>query len=704
MIHKRIRKANEVDNLPVGTIFYYCHNPGFIPRSEHSVVVVKLNDSKPTLEPKVTMFEPPPLPQARYLYSPNAYVFDEEAFDEYNTFVKAHTKFLGGLESRYKINLSEPRWAVAYFISRKSRHYFYWAVKNLMEGVHFNLVERALNLVFKYQSYSRKLSKGTLVAYSGIKGLHEFFNEFEAIVFEREVSNVISKFAANQRRLLKSAKLLDDDKKALLLINRIPQDVAKNFIKKMTPCTSVGTIVDELKFLVSNSIVWDKEWVKKFIKKNNLNVDIVFENAGTLLLKVKDFKSIKRLGGSTSWCITRKHYCWENYYLDTPSIAEQYMLFNFALPEYDDISIIGFTETMGRGITAMHNFKNISLLSENHGAEIQYKNYIKNIKSKIIFEFADENKQYDTELMKDIHLTPEEFLDSIGIDPKAYKKEPFFSWDKESVLQTINSIDNGNHIILQDKGNVLTIMVSDSYAMSVIASRVVDFVNLDLGCQRIFRLDFNRKMEDPESIVVANLNDHPWVVLNRTGDTSATPLKSLLGECGEDAFALCRTDTALERYLLCMGKYDFDEGKEVMASEEFAKEYARAPKYVSDKIFQVWNSTCFDFANATLLLTTIPFEHLRYSGISPLKFISKPNAWLFLKQLQNMFNRRRSVCSNHKDVLESEMSELEKIMGVAKGGGSLRERVNKVIDSTSDKFEKQVPYVFRSGAAYEVLG
>ena len=305
--------------------------------------------------------------------------------------------------------------------------------------------------------------------------------------------------------------------------------------------------------------------------------------------------------------------------------------------------------------------------------------------------------------MKDVHLTPEEFLDSIGIDPKAYKKEPFFSWDKESVLQAINSIDNSNHIILQDKGNVLTIMVSDSYAMSVIGSRVEGFDNLYQGCQRIFRLDFNRKTEDPESIVVVNLNDHPWVVLNSIGDTSATTLKSLLGECGEDTFALCRTDTALERYLLCMRMFDFDEGKEVMASRKFTKEYAYAPKYVSNKIFQEWNSTHFAFADATLLLTTIPFEHLRYSGISPLKFISKPNAWRFLEQFQNMFKTGRSVCSNHKDIFESEISELEKIMGVAKGGGTLRERVNKVIDATFDEFGKKIPYVDTSGSVCGVF-
>lgn len=670
MIHKRIRKTCKIENPSEGTTLYYCERLDLLPKTEYCILKVDhLKESDPKM------------PQRYYIS--NGYLFDTEAFEEYNKFLKTHTKFLRTLISRYRVNLSEPRWAVVYFISRESRHYFYWAIKNLMSGVHFNLIERALNLVFKFQGCSQKLKKGTLAAYSEVKGLYEFFNEFEAIIFEKEVSSAISKFAANQRSLMKTTQLSDDEKKALLLINRIPQDVAKNFIKKMTPCMSVPTIIDELRFLSSNSIVWDKEWVKKFIQKNNLNAEVVFESDDILLVKVKDFNTIRRLGGNTSWCITRRHSFWSNYYLDTPDIAEQYMLFNFGLPEYDDTSIVGFTETVGKGITAMHDFKNVSLVSRNRELKCLYDNYVNNLKGKIIFDVDEDNIEVD-EATKEFPVTPEEFLEDVGIDSKLYKKDPFFKWERDSVLEIINSIDNGNHIILRDDGNVLTIMVSDMFAMSVIGFQVDSLERLGSGCGRIYRLDFNKKKEDPERIISLSLNDRSLFIRNNYNEWSATTLKSLLNECGADTFALCKSNTALEKYLLCIEKNNFDEAKEVMASQEFAKEYALAPEYVRDRIVEKWDTTRFTFAHTTLLSTTIPFEHLLSARISPSTFFDENYAWRFLKRFQHTFDAGRGVCSNHKDMLEFEISVFEKIMGVTESSGTIQERVRKAIESAME--------------------
>ena len=674
MIHKRIKNIIEVRNLiEEGKVFYYCERPELIPRTEFCVVEIQHKDT--------------PKPDSVYpdTYSPKAFVFDTEALDEYNKFLKTHANFLRTLIGRYKVNLSETRWAIVYFISRESAHYFYWAVKNLMIGVHFNLIERALNLVFNFRGYSKNLKKGTLVAYSDVNGLHDFFNEFEAIIFEREVSNAISRFARNQRHLFKSPLMSDDDKRVLLLINRIPQDVAKNFIKKMTPCMSIPTIINELRFLASNSILWDKEWVKTFIKKNHLNVDIVFEGTNILLLRVKDYYAIRRLGGSTSWCITRKHSFWNSYYLDMPDIAEQYMVFNFALPEYDESSIVGFTETIGRGITAMHNFKNTSLMSRNRELKQYYDNYANNFRGKILFDVPDEDQQTIDEILRSSHITPDEFLKNIGIDSKSYKKDPSFKWEKDSVLRIINSIDNGNHIILRDEGNILTILVTDIHAMGVITSQIDSSDRMLSACLKIYRLDFNKEREDPESIINVSVNDRSLLVRNSANEASTTTLKSLLNECGGDAFTLCKTDTALERYLLCIENNEFDKAREVIGSREFAKEYARAPEYVRDKVFGIWDTPRFAFTCATLLLTTIPFEHLLEAGIPPSQFLSEYNAWRFLKDFQRMFGAGKNICAKLKTQLEFEISVFEKIMGITESVGTLQERVRKALDSAAEK-------------------
>ena len=63
-----------------------------------------------------------------------------------------------------------------------------------------------------------------------------------------------------------------------------------------------------------------------------------------------------------------------------------------------------------------------------------------------------------------------------------------------------------------------------------------------------------------------------------------------------------------------------------------------------------------------------------------------------------MFEVGRGICSNNKEMLEFEISVLEKIMGVTESSGTLQERVYKAIDSVAETMSKS--YTDRSACGY----
>ena len=87
-------------------------------------------------------------------------------------------------------------------------------------------------------------------------------------------------------------------------------------------------------------------------KYGALGADTVFEENGILIIEVKSFQANQFLNGHTRHCIKDYSSQWENYVASHDN--KQYYIYNFNIPQYDNLSTIGITIEPGQRIRACH--------------------------------------------------------------------------------------------------------------------------------------------------------------------------------------------------------------------------------------------------------------------------------------------------------------------------------------------------------------
>ena len=80
--------------------------------------------------------------------------------------------------------------------------------------------------------------------------------------------------------------------------------------------------------------------------------DIVFDEAGILIIEVKSFAANQLLNSHTRHCIASYSGHWNSYLGDR---NKQYYIYNFNIPQYDNKSVMGITIQPGQRINAAHD-------------------------------------------------------------------------------------------------------------------------------------------------------------------------------------------------------------------------------------------------------------------------------------------------------------------------------------------------------------
>ena len=83
-----------------------------------------------------------------------------------------------------------------------------------------------------------------------------------------------------------------------------------------------------------------------------LGADTVYEDNGILIIEVKSFQANQFLNGHTRHCIKDSAYHWDSYV--SSQYNKQYYIYNFNIPQYDDLSTIGITIEPGQKVRACH--------------------------------------------------------------------------------------------------------------------------------------------------------------------------------------------------------------------------------------------------------------------------------------------------------------------------------------------------------------
>ena len=80
--------------------------------------------------------------------------------------------------------------------------------------------------------------------------------------------------------------------------------------------------------------------------------DIMFDEEGILVIEVKSFPANQLLNGHTRHCIKDYMSQWESYVANHNN--KQYYIYNFNIPQYDNLSVIGITIQPGQSVRACH--------------------------------------------------------------------------------------------------------------------------------------------------------------------------------------------------------------------------------------------------------------------------------------------------------------------------------------------------------------
>lgn len=104
----------------------------------------------------------------------------------------------------------------------------------------------------------------------------------------------------------------------------------------------------------------DNENILKFYESINkcnerfgaAGADIVFDENGILIIEVKSFQANVMLNSHTRHCIKDYQTQWDNYVAN--HYNKQYYIYNFNIPQYENLSTIGITIEPGQKIRACH--------------------------------------------------------------------------------------------------------------------------------------------------------------------------------------------------------------------------------------------------------------------------------------------------------------------------------------------------------------
>lgn len=259
----------------------------------------------------------------------------------------------------------------AYVQSNKSPNLVSWIMQNVVVyNSSIVLINHVVNWAMHNPSSVKLLSKNSLTAYNKPSLIEELYDETRNINLDKVANNTIQMFNTTQKKVLKSMCLTSGQKAILGKFNRLSLVKQNNFVRKMSSINEGQEIFRQLSVLVKDHFNWNVASLLEFIAESqDLHCNIVYNVGNILLLEVLDYDTIKFVCKATNWCISKNKKYWDQYIgrnQETDAQTKQYVLFNFNKREDADLSIVGFTVAVNKGIVASHSFTNKPLWGSVH--------------------------------------------------------------------------------------------------------------------------------------------------------------------------------------------------------------------------------------------------------------------------------------------------------------------------------------------------
>ena len=416
-----------------------------------------------------------------------------ESFEEdYKDFTKTNLKTLKQLFGKYGISDDDSIGKILFSLTNGSKNFFVWAANLYFHGSSsLHDIKRIMYWEEAYRQLVKRLSKGTITAYTSSKDISLLFTEMMLLRREKRITDVINSFNTAQKKILREVEMDENTKKIFSSFYRLSEGKKINFIQKMSTIDDASEIIHQMSHVTGTHFSWSKESFIDYINNVDcINCEKIYENGDIIVVKVNDFETIKNLAKTTNWCISKNKTYWNNY-VGMLGDAEQFMLFDFSQKEDSLYSIVGFTCRYNKGITNAHDFTNNDMLFQ--------------------------RTSFDPTLINSYvsHLIKEEgiysFLQSLNVDVNLMVKyeKPLFEWNKESMYKYLyECVDKNNVIVLCDDGNKVAISVKDKGVRYFIGDSYIDNIDSDLyGRKHIIFMDFSSQQCNANKLVFAIINE-----------------------------------------------------------------------------------------------------------------------------------------------------------------------------------------------------
>lgn len=301
---------------------------------------------------------------------------------------------------------------------------FLWALNCAYKCSLSPIAIQAITWNDNYGQLAKNLKKGTITAYNDDAKLLQLDKEMRNLRKAKRINDSVSLFNTTQKKLLKGVTFSSKQEDTLNLFSALSDTKKRNFVRKMSTIESVEDIFHQMSLLCAEHFSWSKDSLLEFIENApHINCDIVLNRDNILLVKVNDYDTVKHLTRATNWCITKNKKYWNQYMGDG---NKQYVLFDFSKAEDEDLSIVGFTVTMGSRISSAHSFTNRDLAQKDYPVNlvpfVQMSNSIHSI-------------------LKRHNIDSSIFLGNVTY---AYE------WSKDGFMKALDEATNGKYEILNE--------------------------------------------------------------------------------------------------------------------------------------------------------------------------------------------------------------------------------------------------------------
>lgn len=412
------------------------------------------------------------------------YLMPSNFSTEYEAFCESNKKLLANIFMNYITQFS-PFCKIIYAFSNGSPNMFLWSMTNYYKRVPLNLITDILYWFNNYNQFNGKLKKGSMTSYNDTRNILKLQEELIVLRQEKRINNVFNMFNTFQKKLLKSIELTKQQREMVSHFETLSKEKQINFIRKVSTLETVDEIFHQMALLTKVHFDWNRNSFLEFITNiENLSFDIVYDNDNKIILRIKDYDTIKYVTRTTNWCISKNKRYWDDYTnKEHCGKRNQYVLFDFNQKEDSELSIVGFTTKDDRDICFAHSFTNVNLM-DRRSEEI----------NRNLISFRPTTQVGNiVNILSNLSIPLEKFMATPSLP---------YIWEKQSILNVLGQVDENNYDIIKNDGNMLVFTItSPDHIFSIIGpeqyANAMKFADHNpIEDKHLFIFNFDKETDD----------------------------------------------------------------------------------------------------------------------------------------------------------------------------------------------------------------